>query len=389
MTSLARRLAAPIAARLLKRLTGTPLQSLDSLAHPSPEPPRKLGRTGFLLHTPELLNHFSCVMDLLPRGSFDLVVCSEAENSSNVKVAAARWKAKVSTVRDVLSSGGRYDCLVSNHPVMLGQPSVIKQLGEINVRFMYSAGKSGWNFSGWNNVYDLILCFGPYHAIELAKRTDAVILQMGYPRLDAYFNEATDSIQLKRRFNCDPAKQTVVWLPTWKALSSVGLFDRQVSALTATYNVVVKVHPLMSGDQPERVSALSQHRFTHLITDTSDNLPLYKLADFMLFDYGGPPFAGVYTDKRILLLNVPGAAKDELAGEDSPDITLRRTIANVDSNDADIARLLSNDRLWEAQKKQRQALRKVYFAPYYGFSARVAALALSNVRHIVGPRAGT
>jgi hypothetical protein len=297
--------------------------------------------------------------------------------------AAARWKARIFTVREVLESSRRYEYMVSNHPVMLGDPRILKHLAAKNVRFMYAAGKSAWNFSSWNALYDLILCFGPYHAAEFAKRTDAVVLQMGYPRLDGFFTTTIDLDHLKKRFHCDPAKQTVVWLPTWKALSSVGSFDRHVSALTAKYNVVVKVHPLMSGDEPHRVAAVRQYPFTHFIADASDNLPLYMLADFMLFDYGGPPFAGLYTDKRMVLLNAPNAEQNELTGEDSPDISLRRTIVNIDAEGGDIARLLTDDTLWEAQKGQRQALRKQYFAPFYGFSARVAALALSNLNHIL------
>ena len=396
MAGLARRLAAPIAARLLKRLTGLPPSALDSKlrqesaagpAHASTRAPILLQRTGFLLHTPELLNHFSCVMELLPRGRVDLVVCRDAHGSTEVERAASRLRASVHTVDQVLASGKRYECLVSNHPIMLGDPSILKHLGATNVRFMYAAGKSGWNFSSWNSLYDLILCYGPYHASEFAKRTSAVIVQMGYPRMDRYFTDHVDLAQLKKRFNCEPAKQTVVWLPTWKALSSVGLFDEQIAALAGKYNVIVKVHPLMPGDEPDRVTRLRRHTFTHLITDASDNLPLYQLADFMLFDYGGPPFAGLYTDKRMLLLNVPNAARDQLAGEDSPDIALRQTIANVDaSTSGDIAQLLGDKDLWDKQRKQRDQLRKLYFAPYYGFSAMVAALTLSNINHVLAPR---
>src|SRR5215813_579182 len=289
MTSFARKLSAPVAARLLRRFTGW---SPDDTASGSPfahrpvqRPPLPSGRTAFLFHTPELLNHFSCVMDLLPAGSFDLVVCRDAENSPEMEQAAARWKCKIITATQVLSLGGRYDWMVSNHPTMLGDVSLFKRLAAIHVRFMYAVGKSGWNLSGWNSVYDAILCFGPYHANALAKRTDAVIVQMGYPRLDAYFNESADLDALRKRFHCDPTKQTVVWLPTWKELSSVGRYDEQVSALTTRYNVVVKVHPLMVSTEPQRVAALRRFKFTHLITDPSDNVPLYKLADFMLFDY--------------------------------------------------------------------------------------------------------
>src|SRR5438552_116729 len=116
MTGLVRRLAAPIAARLLKRLTGLAPSSLDPRISDRRSPQlQSLGRTGFLFHTPELLNHFSNVMELLPAGSFDLVVCRDAENSVELNIAARRWKAKVVTIREVLSARWRYDCLVSNH----------------------------------------------------------------------------------------------------------------------------------------------------------------------------------------------------------------------------------------------------------------------------------
>lgn len=390
MTGWAKRLAAPIAARLLRRLTGLSESQLFprgiNAPDPAPRRPQSFGRSGFVFHTPELLNHFSGVMDLLPAGSFDLVVCGEAENSPAMAAAASRWKARITSARDALEAGWRYDSLVSNHPTMLGNPALIKQLATINVRFMYAVGKSGWNLSNWNDVYDLILCFGPYHANELAKRTNAVILQMGYPRLDGFFTEATDADKLRRQFDCDPDRKTVVWLPTWKALSSMDLFGRQISALTSRYNVVVKLHPLSLGTEPERVQALQRHPFTRLITDASDNLPLYKLADFMLFDYGGPPFAAVYTDKRMLLLNIPGAENDPFTGEDSPDITIRRQIANIDAHNGDIEEMLNDERLWKDQKEQRRLLRRQYFAPYYGFSARVAALALLNLQQVVGSR---
>jgi hypothetical protein len=382
MTGFAKKLAAPVAARLLKKLTGW---SPDSEASgPATRRPRSLAPRAFLFHTPELLNHFARVMDLLPLGSFDLVVCRDAENSQEMRAAAPRWKARIIPVGEVLASGGRYDWLVSNHPTMLGDPSIFKRLAAINVRFMYAVGKSGWNLSGWNALYDVILCFGPYHAAELAKRTDALIVQMGYPRLDGFFTDPNDANDLGKRFNCDPTKQTVVWLPTWKELSTVGVFDEQVSALTAKYNVVVKMHPLMVSTEPHRVDKLRRFTFTHLITDARDNLPLYQLADFMLFDYGGPPFAAVYTDKKMVLLNVRDAEKDQYTGIDSPDITIRKTIVNVNPGDGEISRLLEDEQLWNAQKRQRQILRKEYFAPYYGYSAKVAALALSNLNHMVG-----
>jgi hypothetical protein len=342
-----------------------------------------MDRLGFLFHTPELLNHFRDVIDLLPPGSFDLVVCWDAENSPDMRAAAQRWNANLVTTAEVLQSGRRYRFLVSNHPVQVGPQPLIKDLAEKNVRFMYAAGKSGWNLSDWNRLYDLILCFGPFHAAAFGECSDAVVLQMGYPRFDRFFDPSVDFTELRRRFNCDPGRKTVVWLPTWSTLSSIGLFDQEVAALMETHNVVVKVHPLMPKSEPERVAALKTRGFTCFIEDATDNLPLYQLADCMLFDYGGPPFAGIYTDKDMLLLNVPDAQSDPLMGDDSPDILIRHHLPNVDAHEDGIAQALNDPDLWPAQKATRRFLRREFFAPYYGFSSSVAASALMNLRNIL------
>jgi hypothetical protein len=341
-----------------------------------------INRIGFLIHTLEMVNHYASVWDLLPEGSFDVLLYGDA--AETVPTFFENWKCNVVNAENVIRSGNRYLYLVSNHPVDLSGTPLIKKLGCISVRFMYAAGKLRHNLSKWNSLYDVILCFGPYHANLFLENTDAVVAQMGYPRFDRYFTQQPDMAALYAQYACEPAKKTVVWLPTWKALSSVSYFDAEISALTDRYNVVVKLHPLMPGSEPERVEALRQHHFTHLITDTSDNLPLYQIADFMLFDYGGPPLAGIYTNKNFILLNVEAAAADELTGEDSPDITIRRHLVNVNSGDKAIAELLADSSLWEQQDPVRRALRKTYFAPYYGFSSNVAANALLNLKYMVG-----
>jgi hypothetical protein len=338
-------------------------------------------RLAFLVHSLELVNHFGCVWDLMEPGSFDVVLHgAAAEGPQDI---FQQWECAVLSSAEVLATGERYDWLVSNHPVELGEQPLVRRLAARQVRFMYAAGKTGWNLADWNNVYDVILCFGPYHAAKFAGVSDAVVVQMGYPRFDRYFQSQPERAALCARYGCDPARRTVVWLPTWKSLSSVGHYDEEISALTRSFNVVVKLHPLMVEEEPERVAALRRHPLTCLITDASDNLPLYQLADAMLFDYGGPPLAGVYADKDMLLLNVPGAESDEIAGADSPDMTIREQLASVNPGENRIAALLSDPLVWERQAPARRALRTRYFAPHYGFSADVAAGALSRLPQLL------
>ena len=335
-------------------------------------------RLGFLLHSLELLNHFGSVLDLLPPGSFDLLAYGEEVSLDGLN-AASRWGCAVRSAQDVIGAGDRYVWLVSNHPIVLGDQPLITQLADNNARFMYAAGKSGWNLRSWNELYQLILCFGPYHAEAFASVSQARIVQMGYPRFDRYFNETPHREALCKRFRCDPDKKTVVWLPTWKALSSVGLFNKEVSSLGSDYNVVVKVHPLMATQELDRVLALARYRFTAMITDASDNLPLYQLADYMLFDYGGPPMAATYVDKNMLLLNVPNAEQDEFTGADSPDILLRNHLISVNRGEDRIAGLLKDESVWAAQAEPRRMLREKYFAPNYGNASQIAATTLQSL----------
>ncbi|MFT0531215.1 CDP-glycerol glycerophosphotransferase family protein [Castellaniella hirudinis] len=340
---------------------------------------------GFLLHSPELINHFGPVWSLLPAGSFEIVLIDTLP--ADILEATKQWNSPVISADEAIRTNKRYDYLISNHPQAGAyQPPLVQQLGKHNIRFMYAAGKSGWNLSFWNQIYDAILCFGPFHATEFSKICDAAIIPMGYPRFDRFFNEKPNLTELREKYGCNPRKKTIVWLPTWDALSSVGHFDEEIGELARNYNVIVKVHPLMPAAEPHRVKALARQPFTTLITTAQDNLPLYQLADYMIFDYGGPPMAALYTDKNFLLLNVPGASKDPCTGENSPDIYLRQHFKSIEAGAADITKYLEDEALWDEQKKTRSQLRPRYFSPYFGFSSVVAAQALLNMEHIIAHR---
>jgi predicted O-linked N-acetylglucosamine transferase (SPINDLY family)/capsular polysaccharide biosynthesis protein len=354
------------------------------------EPIRRLG---FLVHIPELVNHYRDVWAKLEPGSFEIVLTGTESDRRETEKIAKGLNIDCIYAEARLTAGERYHCLVSNHPVKPDGNPLIKRLADINVRFMYALGKAGWNMRDWNRLYDLVLCFGPDQVERLVFCKDAVKIQMGYPRFDRYFTAPADRRDLLEQHGCDPEKPVVVWLPTWRDLSSVGIYDEAIAGLMDQYNVVIKLHPLMAVDDPQRAAGLDRHGFTHVIRDSRDNLPLYQLADFLLCDYGGPAFGGIYTDKNLLLLNVPGAVDNEYTGADSPDVQIRRDVVSIDPNQADRLRpLLEDARLWEDQAAVRRRLRQRFFAPYYGFSSEIAALALRNVDRIfqsgLGQRGG-
>lgn len=335
-------------------------------------------RPAFLLHTAELANHFGPIWEVLEHTGFDILLDGE------VQLHKAPERARIRTVREVLEVKDRYAVLVSNHIVrkpgrLAGvryKKAIINLLAKTNLRMMYAAGKSGWNMSSWNSFYDGVLCFGPHHAQAFSSRFGLPTKQIGYPRFDNYFNTPIEKSKLCDSMNCDPAKPTVVWLPTWKNLSSVDHFNDEIAALMVDFNVVVKVHPLMPKDEPERVERLQLLGFNALITDDTDNVSLYQLADYMLFDYGGPAFGAIYTGKRFVLLNVPDAANDAHTGADSPDVLLRKSLINLDSGQGKLATYLQEGPHWSAHMEEIAKLRSLYFVNNFGTSAAAAAAAI-------------
>ncbi|MBT8363651.1 MAG: CDP-glycerol glycerophosphotransferase family protein, partial [Deltaproteobacteria bacterium] len=90
--------------------------------------------------------------------------------------------------------------------------------------------------------YDIILCYGPYHQKNLEFCKDTIVIQMGYPRMDRFFNERIDTESLKERFGCTPGKPTIVWLPSYRGSTTVYyslLNDRNcgVSAILLSKNI--------------------------------------------------------------------------------------------------------------------------------------------------------
>lgn len=353
---------------------GTPHHLLNqTFAMPplQPAPPR----IAFLIHLAEMVNHYRDVWQQMDSSEIVVVLAGEPLQRAQTVALAHAAGVKCVPLESALADSRRFPVLVSNHPLdPSGAVPLIQRLGVRNARFNYALGKSGWNLRPWNALYDLILCFGPYH-VQAFSAFPGRKVQMGYPRFDRYFNETQDRRALVRELGGDPEIPTIVWLPTWKELSSVGLYDEVISGLTRKFNVMVKLHPLMVTEEPQRVEQLLAHRFTKLITDSYDNLNLFRVADLMLCDYGGSPFGAIYVDLPFLLLDMPGAAEDDLTGRDSPDITLRQHLPSV-QRPQELLSALEDPRVWNVTSEARNQLRDFYFAPLQGRSARVAADAL-------------
>lgn len=333
----------------------------------------ELERFGFLIHNPEMFNHYHAVWQHLPAGSVEIAVTGTTQHDIDAVIAGCqKYRLPWRDAAEMLSRKEYYTTLVSSFP-----QNYLKSIGRYNLRFMYANGKAGWNFQSWNQVYDSILCFGPYQAENLEFCRDTLKIQMGYPRFDRFFNQPLDRAMRLTELKLDPSRQTVVWLPTWSTLSSIDLFATAIARLQTRYNVIVKPHPITITEEVARMRALE--RFACVIREHIDNVELFQLADFLLCDYGGSAFGGIYTDRNVLLLDLPNAEADPLTGKDSSDIWLRKYLPHISAQQSDhLEELLDNTQLWEAQRPIRKTLSQYYFAPFYGYAGQVAALAIAN-----------
>lgn len=340
---------------------------------------------GFFVHTAELCNHYKSLWRLLGGNNFDVILHGSNDEKNETKAIVESLGYRCYSSEHPIEDGHMYDILISNLSMHVYQRRPITHvLGKRNVRFMYALGKARHNFAEWNKHYDLILCYGPWQADRMKLCCDVATFQMGYPRYDEFFNILAPRVALPSGKLLDPTKKTILWLPTWKELSSLIHFSDVMGGLCTHYNVIVKTHPLIATKEPEKLHVLRQYNFHSVITHPFDNLELFRISDLVVCDYGGTAFGAIYLDKPLLLLNLPDADQDALVGQDSPDVMLRRDIINFDIKDRwQLQDAIETEDVWLKQAEIRRRLRDEYFFPSYGFSAEMAYFAIKNIEHIL------
>ncbi len=358
--------------------------SLPATTFPDP-------RTAFALHASELINHYGPIWERLDPASFHVVQAAEdPEENRRIAAFAARHGYTTSFIADVFVEGRRFDAVVSNHagsagPFDLRGSSCLRRLGGLQVRLMYALGKEGWQFAGWNELYDLILCWGPYQAGRLADFERPRVLQVGYPRFDRFFRISEPRRDVVARLGGDPDRPTLAWMPTWSTQSSIDDFVETIAALRDEVNVITKVHPITAGTEPSRMARLAAAGLANVGGPDFDNVELFYAADIVAADFGSSAFGAIYADRDVVLLNTPAimARPDNLVGRDSLDRRIREWVLNIDPGEgAQILEYLRDPAAREQQRGVRERLRRSLFAPFHGCAADVAATAIRNAAAI-------
>lgn len=190
----------------------------------------------------------------------------------------------------------QYSCLVSPY-----YSPELNDLAPLHIRTLYGLAKERWNHAWWNTFYHRILCYSHYSQQALNINGNAVIV--GNPRFDEWYNLPNADGGLNE-IKLDPEKPTLLYAPTFGALSSIPHWAKQLERLSRDFNVVTKLHHGTSC-RPEEASSLAMAR-RHLkkrVKNHALTFHLLRKADFVLTDNSGFIFDAIHAGKRTILLS--------------------------------------------------------------------------------------
>ncbi|WP_213135253.1 glycosyltransferase [Citrobacter sp. FP75] len=200
---------------------------------------------------------------------------------------------------EVIKKHQRYKCLVSPYYTPL-----LNGLADVQVRTMYGLAKEEWNHAWWNAFYHRILCYSDYSQQALDIGGSAKVV--GNPRFDEWHNATYDKT-LPESLKLDAKKPTILYAPTYGALSSLPQWAESLSRLSHEYNVVTKLHHGTLHRPEEAASLALAQRFLKKRVDNPQHLlALIARADYILTDSSGFIFDAIHMNKRVILLSWPG-----------------------------------------------------------------------------------
>ncbi|MCS2150707.1 bifunctional glycosyltransferase family 2 protein/CDP-glycerol:glycerophosphate glycerophosphotransferase [Scandinavium manionii] len=270
----------------------------------------------------------------------------------------------------------KYGCLVSPY-----YSPVINGLAEVHVRAMYGLAKEEWNHAWWNTFYQHILCYS--HHSQQALNINGSAVLVGNPRFDAWHNQQFEQ-ELPASLRIDPAKPTLLYAPTYGALSSIPHWVEKLHNLSHQYNVITKLHhgTLCRAEEKTSLSLVKRYLKRH-VSEHQHTLALLEKADFVITDNSGFIFDAIHAGKRTILLNWEGM--DDLLKDGasystahSADQKIREILPGA-GNIETLVSLLKEETRWSEVDKAMQECREYYCDAFLdGQAAARAAKVITN-----------
>lgn len=341
-----------------------------------------LPKLAFLFHTPDVYFHYRPVLDLLPQESFDIILPDDPPPYLLDIMAAQDYR--FAYISELLAAKTMYKYLISDH-LFLHDYKLPQELAVKQIRFFSELGYDRLELGNYNRLYDMVICFGPYQEKRLNFCRKTRFAQVGWPRYDVWHQfPEIDREGLLDRLNCDRYRPVVTWFPTYGELSSIEAYAATIGRLSERYNIIVKPHDYTILEEPERIEMLKKLKVQSVITEPFDDLQLYFISDTILADYGNTGFGAVFTEHKLVLLDMPDAYAHEFTGMGSSDIILRNYYPSVDPGDNPdvLIRLIEGD-TYQVDKVRLSRLRDRLFVSMHGRAAQNTANILKALEQYI------
>jgi len=240
------------------------------------------------------------------------------------------------TTRKIAEGDGEFSAIVCQTPFRF-----IERLRKTKrIAMQYSMTKEGHQYGAWRTIFDLNLMYGEYSRARVAPLSPCRVI--GNPRFEAWFSGCLNRQRLENaKAHLDPAKKTILYLPTWGDLSSVPLYQSALGKLSDTYNVIAKVHHNTDAMELKRKVALGSSGLNTIFGASDDLLYLLDCADMVLSDYSGAIFDAINVCKPVILLqNEPEKLNGQKFGLESIEYARRDEIGPVADDPERLASVL-------------------------------------------------
>ncbi len=221
-----------------------------------------------------------------------------------------------------------------------------------------------WTYSKKkNDLYDLLLVPGKYAAERLINEGISAhkIKIVGFPKFDS-LNRKT---QKKSRL-----KKTILYAPTWGAISSLPLALKHLVTLSKTYNVIVKPHYYT-----EWYYLKFLKKFNLKLAKNPDITSYFMDSDLLISDSSSAMFEYLITGKPIILLdNMLWLEGDEsLNSKKGPEYLFRNIFQRVSvDNIAKLPEIVGGALKRKLTQKERVSIFNFLFEPIYPAGKKVA-----------------
>ncbi|HIB0862605.1 TPA: glycosyltransferase [Escherichia coli] len=217
---------------------------------------------------------------------------------------------------------------------------------------------------------------GLVHARDCRKVCAYLVNSRYYPQLAQQMNNDEHSLEdgwhngtfdraLPENIQPDSHKPTVLYAPTFGALSSLPHWAEKLGRLSGDVNLMCKLHHGTCSRPEEAASLALARRHLKQRTDSARHtLALLAKADYVLTDNSGFIFDAIHVDKRVILLDFPGMTtlldgEKSYSTPESADQQIRE-ILPVAHDVAELRYLLSEAFDWCAVQGQLAEIRHHY-----------------------------